>query len=505
MPEDGVDLSPKSSLLQRDEINRLARLFVNSLGVKKIKLTGGEPLVRSDCLSIVNDLAELKSIGLSTIGITTNGLVLGRSIKKLVDSGLDSVNISLDTLRPEKFELITRRKGFNLVIKSIEQCLSAGLPKIVKINCVIMRGLNDDEIISFVELTQDQQLEVRFIEYMPFDGNKWSQGKMLPAHEIMKTIKGKYGDEINPIAKDNPSDTATLFTINGFKGRFGFIGSMTQNFCSTCNRLRIAADGNLKVCLFGAEEVSLRDPLRSGWSDDQIINLIESTLSRKRERHAGAINISKSPNRPMILIANRMFSSFSLSSTSSSTINQTHNDGKEPIDQQSSDDNQLSHINQHGSAEMVDISGKHETRRVAQAMGTIYIGPKVIKLIVNNQLTKGDVLSTARIAGILAAKSTANLIPLCHLIQLTKVTIDFEIIDNEMIQIDCIVSTISRTGVEMEALTGVSIAALTIYDMCKSANKSMVIKEIKLIKKTGGKSDYQIPTTTTTTTPTINK
>ena len=151
----------------------------------------------------------------------------------------------------------------------------------------------------------------------------------------------------------------------------------------------------------------------------------------------------------------------------------------------------MSHINQQGLAEMVDISGKHETQRVAQAIGSIIIGPKVIKLIVTNQITKGDVLSTARIAGILAAKSTANLIPLCHPIKLTKISINFEIIDNQMIQIDCLVSTISRTGVEMEALTGVSVAALTIYDMCKSANKSMVIKEIKLIKKTGGKSDYQ--------------
>uniref|UniRef100_T1JPP1 Radical SAM core domain-containing protein n=1 Tax=Tetranychus urticae TaxID=32264 RepID=T1JPP1_TETUR len=488
MPENGVILSPKESLLQRDEIIRLAKLFVASLGVKKIKLTGGEPLVRSDCIQIVADLTALKASGLLNIGITTNGLVLGRSIKKLVESGLDSVNISLDTLRPEKFEFITRRKGFSAVFNSIERCLEADLPKTVKINCVVMRGLNDDEILSFVELTQHKKLEVRFIEYMPFDDNKWSYGKMFPAHEIMATIKSKY--EVKSLPKDHPSDTAQLFQVNGFQGKIGFIGSMTQNFCGACNRLRIAANGNLKVCLFGSEEVSLRDPLRSGWSDQEIIKLIQSALSKKRERHAGAINISKSTNKPMILIGGM----FSTSPSTTTSKKNDKSDGKGDVSENESqllDGNQLSHINKYGDAEMVDISDKKVTQRFAHASGTISTGSKVISLIKNNQVKKGDVLSTARIAGILAAKSTSNLIPLCHPLPLTKISLDFTVRETE-IEVNCFVTTINRTGVEMEALTGVSIAALTIYDMCKSANKSMVIKDIKLIQKTGGKSDYHV-------------
>ena len=168
---------------------------------------------------------------------------------------------SLDTLKAEKFEFISRRPkaGHAKVLNSIDKCLDSGFNP-VKVNCVVMRGLNDDEILDFVELTKDSHIDVRFIEYMPFDGNKWNNNKMVSFREMTDIISNKYQD-FNRIA-DAPNDTSKGYKVPGFKGQIGFITSMSENFCSSCNRLRLTADGNLKVCLFGNTEISLRDNLR---------------------------------------------------------------------------------------------------------------------------------------------------------------------------------------------------------------------------------------------------
>lgn len=304
MPEEGVELTPKDHLLSTDEVIYLAKLFIRN-GVTKIRFTGGEPLVRPDICEILSELNRLRSGDdpayqhFNTMGITTNGIVLAKKLPALLEAGLDSVNISLDTLVSEKFSFITRRNGWNHVAKSIYQAVDSNLES-VKINCVVMRGLNDDEICDFVALTQDLPVDVRFIEYMPFDGNKWNQKKMLPYNEMLSHIHQKWPD-LEKI-QDDANDTSKAYKVPGFKGQIGFITSMSDNFCGTCNRLRITADGNLKVCLFGSNEVSLRDTIRSGKEEDEIMKVIESAVKRKKKQHAGMFNIAQSKNRPMILI-----------------------------------------------------------------------------------------------------------------------------------------------------------------------------------------------------------
>ena len=194
MPEEGVPQSPPAELLTPPEIYLLSSIFV-SQGVTKIRLTGGEPTVRRDILPLMHQIGSLRSQGLRELCLTTNGITLHRKLDSMVEAGLTGVNLSLDTLDPWQFQIMTRRKGFEAVMKSIERILEmnrmgAGIK--LKINCVVMRGMNEREILPFVELGREQDLEVRFIEYMPFDGNKWSQGKMLSYQEMLDMIRAKY-------------------------------------------------------------------------------------------------------------------------------------------------------------------------------------------------------------------------------------------------------------------------------------------------------------------------
>lgn len=336
MPEEGIDLSPSEKLLTSPEILYLSSLFI-SQGVTKIRLTGGEPTVRKDIVQLMQDIGKLRSKGLRELCITTNGISLHRKLDQMVEAGLTGVNLSLDTLDPFQFQIMTRRKGFDAVMKSIDRILEmnklgAGIK--LKINCVVMRGLNDREILSFVELGREKPIEVRFIEYMPFDGNKWNQGKMLPYQEMLAVIREKY-PSFEKVA-DHKNDTSKTYRVPGFEGRVGFITSMTHNFCGTCNRLRITSDGNLKVCLFGNSEVSLRDIIRkenggspinveamnnlqlletvqtaARLSDEgglvnqrerEILDIIGMAVKRKKAKHAGMAQLKDMKNRPMILI-----------------------------------------------------------------------------------------------------------------------------------------------------------------------------------------------------------
>lgn len=249
MPAEGVELTPKSELLSHDEIIRIADLFVTS-GVNKIRLTGGEPTVRKDIEDICLHLSSLK--GLKTLAMTTNGIVLSKKLPKLKECGLNALNISLDTLVPAKFEFMTRRKGHSKVLESIDAAVELGYSP-VKVNCVIMRGINDDEICNFVELTRHKPINVRFIEFMPFDGNVWNVKKLVPYTEMLDKVRQSYKGVER--LQDHPTDTAKNFRIDGHVGTISFITSMTEHFCAGCNRLRLLADGNLKVCLFGPSEV----------------------------------------------------------------------------------------------------------------------------------------------------------------------------------------------------------------------------------------------------------
>jgi len=336
MPEEGVELSPPARLLTSPEIVYLSSLFV-SQGVTKIRLTGGEPTVRKDIVPLMQRIGQLRENGLRELCLTTNGISLHRKLDPMVEAGLTGVNLSLDTLDPFQFQIMTRRKGFDAVMTSIDRILEmnkvgAGIK--LKINCVVMRGLNDREILPFVELGREMPIEVRFIEYMPFDGNKWSKGKMFPYEEMLAVIREKYPSLEKVVGHKN--DTSKTYMVPGFEGRVGFITSMTHNFCGTCNRLRITGDGNLKVCLFGNAEVSLRDIIRKendGQPIDEdalkelrlletvqeaarlsdaggliperereLLDIIGLAVKRKKEKHAGMGELENMKNRPMILI-----------------------------------------------------------------------------------------------------------------------------------------------------------------------------------------------------------
>lgn len=296
MPAEGVQLTAQPNLLKTDEVIRLAELFVKE-GVTKIRLTGGEPTIRKDLVDIIASLKQID--GLESVAITTNGLMLTRQLVALQRAGLDVLNVSLDTLRPARYEQVTRRKGFERVMAGIDLALQLDYNP-VKVNCVLMRGFNDDEICDFVQLTEDRNLDVRFIEYMPFAGNKWNDEKMVSYKEMVQTLKARW-PEFHPLS-NGPNDTSKAYKVPNFKGQVGFITSMSEHFCGSCNRLRITADGNLKVCLFGNAEVSLRDAMRSGCSEDDLLALIGGAVRRKKKQHAGMQNLSKMKNRPMILI-----------------------------------------------------------------------------------------------------------------------------------------------------------------------------------------------------------
>ena len=337
MPEEGVPLSPASYLLTTPEISYLSALFV-SQGVTKIRLTGGEPTIRKDIVSLMHQIGGLRRKGLKELCLTTNGIALHRKLDSMVEAGLTGVNLSLDTLDPFQFQIMTRRKGFDAVLRSIDRILEMnklGVGIKLKINCVVMRGVNEREIIPFVEMGREKDIEVRFIEYMPFDGNKWSQKKMLSYKEMIGMIREKY-PTLGKV-RDHENDTSKTFQVPGFMGRVGFITSMTHNFCGTCNRLRITSDGNLKVCLFGNAEVSLRDllrkdnggqpideeameaikrvemdrrrslpgdtqPLGYGVRERELLEVIGMAVKRKKEKHAGMGELENMKNRPMILI-----------------------------------------------------------------------------------------------------------------------------------------------------------------------------------------------------------
>lgn len=296
MPEEEYDFTPASRLMQPHEIESIAQQFVQ-LGVNKIRLTGGEPLVRKDAASIITALSKLPV----KLTLTTNALRLHHFADTLTAAGVQSLNISLDTLQPDKFLLVTRRNEFKQVYSNIQLMLQRGFH--VKVNMVVMKGLNENEIVDFVAWTKEQPVHVRFIEFMPFTGNKWTSNKVFSYHEILQLIQQHY----NTIKlQDEAHDTAKAFQVPGHAGTFSVISTMTAPFCSTCNRLRLTADGKLKNCLFSKEETDLLTPFRNG---ADIIPLIHDTIQSKAKELGGQLTTNfenlhtdEIKNRSMITI-----------------------------------------------------------------------------------------------------------------------------------------------------------------------------------------------------------
>ncbi|CAN5372579.1 GTP 3',8-cyclase MoaA [soil metagenome] len=296
MPDEDYDFTPASRLMQPDEIFTLAKIFTDE-GVKKIRLTGGEPFVRKDAAKIIQSLGTLPA----QLAITTNGTRVHDMLPVLKEAGIHSVNISLDTLQPEKFMLITRRDLFHLVRSNIELLLHHHFN--VKINVVVMKGFNDNEILDFIEWTKHIPLQVRFIEFMPFSGNRWTSNKVFSLHEILTIINQQY--DFLPLEGER-NDTAKSYMVPGHEGTFAVISTMSEPFCSTCNRMRLTADGKLKNCLFSTGETDLLTALRNG---EEVMPLIKASIRSKAKELGGQfsstfemLDASELHNRSMITI-----------------------------------------------------------------------------------------------------------------------------------------------------------------------------------------------------------
>jgi GTP 3',8-cyclase len=280
MPESGLPWLGRDEILSYEEIVEVVRAAA-SVGVRSIRLTGGEPLLRRELSRLVGALAEIA--GIDDIAISTNGLLLSDQIEELAAAGLRRINLSLDTLRADRFEAIARRRGLDLVLRGLDAAIAAGLAP-VKLNCVVMRGRNDDELFEFAALTKDRPIYVRFIEVMPVHENlDLARDTYVSSDEILERISA--GGELYPVAGPPGNGPARYFAFPGAIGAVGVISPLSHDYCDRCNRVRLTADGRLRLCLFGDHALDLRSPLRAGASTEQLASLLRSAMLIKPARH----------------------------------------------------------------------------------------------------------------------------------------------------------------------------------------------------------------------------
>jgi cyclic pyranopterin phosphate synthase len=278
MPEEGMQWLPREEVLTFEELERLARLLVDVHGIRSIRLTGGEPTVRAHLPVLVAKLAALPV----DLSLTTNGATLEATAVALAGAGLRRVNVSLDTLQSERFVELTRRDQLDDVLSGIDAAVEAGLAP-VKVNVVVLRGVNDDEVIDLARYGRDRGVTVRFIEWMPLDGgDAWTDDQVVTQAEILEQIGAVF--PLEPIARG--SEPAERFRYLDGRGEVGVIPSVTRPFCEQCDRIRLTADGQLRSCLFSLEDHDLRALLRSGATDDELSDAIEGCVSAKWAGHA---------------------------------------------------------------------------------------------------------------------------------------------------------------------------------------------------------------------------
>ena len=281
MPAEGLKWLARDDLLRFEEITRLARIFVHRYGVRTIRITGGEPLVRvkvEELVGMINDLDPTLDITM-----TTNGVLLREKAHRLAAAGLKRINISLDTLSAKRFYEMARADMFGRTMDGIEAARDAGLWPI-KLNMVVMKGHNDDEVVDFARLAREKGYEVRFIEFMPLDGdNIWTNEQVVPSRRIQEQIEDLF--PLTPVVDTRPGPATRFKFADGTPGGVGFISSVSQAFCTTCNRVRLTAEGGLRTCLFSLTETPLRDLMRSGASDDRLGSVIEAGIWHKEEGH----------------------------------------------------------------------------------------------------------------------------------------------------------------------------------------------------------------------------
>jgi cyclic pyranopterin phosphate synthase len=270
-------------MLSYEEIEYLCDIFV-SLGIEKIRLTGGEPMLRRDIETIIRKLVQLKSIGLQDLALTTNGYYLPDRARSLKDAGLDRITISLDSLKLDVFKQMTGVDVLDRVLAGIQAAKEAELYPI-KINAVIVRGHNDDELVDFAAFAREHDLKMRFIEFMPLDsGHDWSRDDVVSGREIREKISERF--PLVPVDGVRGSETSSRYAFaDGAPGEIGIIAPVTEAFCGACSRIRLTADGQIRTCLFSTVEHSVRDVLRSGTSREELIDYIESVVLKKEPRH----------------------------------------------------------------------------------------------------------------------------------------------------------------------------------------------------------------------------
>jgi cyclic pyranopterin phosphate synthase len=304
MPEEGLAWLPKQTLLTDDEVGRLVRVAVQRLGVTEIRFTGGEPLLRPGLPAIVADAASLRPR--PKLSVTTNGIGLERLADTLATAGLDRVNVSLDTLRPDRFEALTHRRRLEEVLDGAKAADAAGL-RPVKLNAVLMRGVNDDEAVDLLSYALDHGYELRFIEQMPLDAqHAWRREDMVGGEDILAQLRSVF--TLSPDPRHRGAAPAETWLVDGYAtadgqpARVGVIASVTQPFCGACDRTRLTADGQVRNCLFGQEETDLRGLVRAGAADEEIADAWRAAMWAKRAGHGIDDPTFLQPARPMSAI-----------------------------------------------------------------------------------------------------------------------------------------------------------------------------------------------------------
>jgi cyclic pyranopterin phosphate synthase len=293
MPADGMRWLERGELLTFDEIERLVAVFVR-LGVRTVRITGGEPLVRRGVVDLVARLARLRPR--PELALTTNGVLLAPLAAALADAGLDRVNVSLDSLRPDRAAAITRRDSLAATLAGCAAATAAGL-RPVKINCVVQRSVNDDELVDFARFARTEGYVVRFIEYMPLDADgRWRREDVVAATEMLAALE-EAGEHPDALDRDDRVDPAARYRIGD--GEIGVIPTVTDPFCASCNRLRVTSDGGLRTCLFAHDEVSLRDLLRAGADDTTVEAAIRDAVAAKWAGHAIGTPVFVRPTKSM--------------------------------------------------------------------------------------------------------------------------------------------------------------------------------------------------------------
>jgi cyclic pyranopterin phosphate synthase len=271
---------PKGEPMSLDDFCRLGRIFAG-LGIKKIRLTGGEPLLRAGIEKLVKRLASIQ--GIEDLAITSNGWLLADKAKALADAGLNRINISMDSVHREKFAKITRTDGFDRVIEGIKASQESGLHP-VKVNAVLVRGLNDDEVEDFARFAREHEVIIRFIEFMPLDADRnWTRDLVVTAREVFERINAVF--PLEPLAASAPSETARKYRFADGRGEIGLVAPVSMPFCGFCSRIRLTADGKIRTCLFSTHDHDVKPLLRNGATDDDIAGYITELTSHKEQRH----------------------------------------------------------------------------------------------------------------------------------------------------------------------------------------------------------------------------